>query len=67
MRVTIYKESLNIGLKIPMLPIIVDLLWWYNLCLAWLVSNAQRDIVGFFTLMIHCHMEPRAWVFHHCF
>lgn len=33
-RVTIHEKSLNIGLKIPMLPMMVDLLWWYQLCLA---------------------------------
>lgn len=29
MRVIIHKESLNIGLKILMLLVMVDLLWWY--------------------------------------
>lgn len=32
MRVAYHEESLNAGLRIPMLPAMVDLLRWYNLC-----------------------------------
>lgn len=40
MRVTLHKESLNAGLRIPMVPAMANLLRWYNLCSVQLVSNA---------------------------
>lgn len=34
MRVTIHEGSLNMGLRIPILSVMLNLLWLYHLCLA---------------------------------
>lgn len=63
MRVALYKESLEVGLEISMLLVMLDLLRWYNLYPGQLVPNTWRAIVGFFSLMVHHCMEPRTRVF----
>lgn len=65
MRIALHEESLNAGLKIPMLLAMANLLRWYNLCLAQLVPKAWRAIVGIFSLMVHHCVEPKARVFHY--
>lgn len=67
MRVAFHGESLNARLRIPMLLVMVDLLWWYNLCLAQLIPNAWRAFVSFFSLIVHHRLESRMRVIHYFF
>lgn len=66
-RVALHEESLEAGLRIPILLAMSDLLQRYNLCPVQLVSNAWRAIIGFFSLMVYHRMKPRAKVFHYFF